>query len=237
MAREVFHFPVPGRYEYEWIGLKGRGDMSSSRGIVLLPKDLLEIMPPDAVRRIILGRDPARRFDIDLEGGFPRFMDEYRAEAGAPYVPFAHLVTVAQTVGEDVEAAARMLRRGGYGEATEDMDKLAQDLRYARNWAGGWAPESMRLGLLDPAESQEAAAELDDEQRAYLREVSARLGAEMDGEAVQDVLYKTAIERGLKPKRAFAAVYRVLLGKSSGPKAGPFIAGLTLDQVSERFSL
>ena len=56
MSREVFHCQVPGRYEYEWIGLKGRGDMSSSRGIVLLPKDLLEIMPPDAVRRIILGR-------------------------------------------------------------------------------------------------------------------------------------------------------------------------------------
>ena len=235
MAREVFDYPVPGRYEYEWIGLKGRGDMSSSRGIVLLPKDLLRIMPPGAVRRIILGRDPARRFDIDLEGGFPRFMDEYRAETGEPYVPFTHLVTVAQTVGEDTEAAAQMLRRGGYEEAV--TDGLADDLYYARNWAAEWAPESMRLGLLDPAEAEEAAAALDDEQREYLREVSARLRAEMDGEAIQDVLYSTAIERGLKPKRAFAAVYRVLLGKTSGPKAGPFIAGLTLDQVGERFSV
>ena len=235
MAREVFDYPVPGRYEYEWIGLKGRGDMSSSRGIVLLPKDLLRIMPPGAVRRIILGRDPARRFDIDLEGGFPRFMDEYRAETGEPYVPFTHLVTVAQTVGEDTEAAAQMLRRGGYEEAVGDG--LAEDLYYARNWAAEWAPESMRLRLLDPAESEQEAAALDDEQREYLREVSARLRAEMDGEAIQDVLYSTAIERGLKPKRAFAAVYRVLLGKTSGPKAGPFIAGLTLDQVSERFSV
>src|SRR5829696_4790859 len=235
MSREVFHNRVPGRYEYEWIGLKGRGDMSSSRGIVLLPKDLLRIMPPGAVRRIILGRNPARRFDIDLEGGFPRFMDEYRAEAGEPYVPFTHLVTVAQTVGVDTEAAAQMLRRGGYEEAVGEG--LADDLRYARNWAAEWAPESMRLGLLDPAESEQAAAALDDEQREYLREVSARLRAEMDGEAIQDVLYSTAIERGLKPKRAFAAVYRVLLGKTSGPKAGPFIAGLTLDQVSERFSV
>src|SRR5215217_6887187 len=237
MTRDVFHTPVPGRFEYEWIGLKGRGDMSSSRGIVLLPKDLLEIMPPDAVRRIILGRDPARRFDVDLEGGFPRFMDEYRAETGESYVPFTHLVTVAQTVGVDTDAAAQMLRRGGYGEAAGDTDKLARDLRYARNWAAEWAPESMRVGLLDPPESEQAAATLDDEQREYLREVSVRLRAEMDGEAIQDVLYSTAIERGLKPKRAFAAVYRVLLGKSSGPKAGPFIAGLTLDQVTERFSL
>ena len=237
MSREVFDYLVPGRYEYEWIGLKGRGDMSSSRGIVLLPKDLLEIMPPDAVRRIILGRDPARRFDIDLEGGFPRFMDEYRAENGESNVPFAHLVTVAQTVGDDIEAAARMLRRGGYDDAASDTDRLARDLRFARNWAAEWAPESMRLGLLGLEESREAAAGLDDEQRAYLREVSERLEPEMDGEAVQDVLYSTAIGRGLKPKRAFAAVYRVLLGKGSGPKAGPFIAGLTLDQVNERFSM
>src|SRR5215210_3658889 len=235
MSREVFHYPVPGRYEYEWIGLKGRGDMSSSRGIVLLPKNLLEIMPPDAVRRIILGRDPARRFDIDLEGGFPHFMDEYRAEAGEPYVPFAHLVTVAQTVGEDTDAAAQMLRRGGYEDAARDTDRLARDLYYARNWAAEGAPESMRLGLLDPAESGEMAAGLDDEQREYLRAVSGKLRAEMDGDAVQGVLYSTAIERGLKPKRAFSAVYKVLLGKSSGPKAGPFIAALTLDQVRERF--
>jgi lysyl-tRNA synthetase class 1 len=237
MSREVFHYPVPGRFEYEWIGLKGRGDMSSSRGIVLLPKNLLEIMPPDAVRRIILGRDPARRFDIDLEGGFPRFMDEYRAEDGGSYVPFTHLVTVAQTVGGDTNAAAQMLRRGGYEDAARDRDKLARDLYYARNWAAEWAPESMRLGLLDPAESGEMAADLDDEQRAYLREVSERLRTGMDGEAVQDVLYSIAIERGLKPKRAFAAVYKVLLGKASGPKAGPFIAGLSLDQVRERFSV
>ena len=148
MSREVFDYPVPGRYEYEWIGLKGRGDMSSSRGIVLLPKDLLRIMPPGAVRRMILGRDPARRFDIDLEGGFPRFMDEYRAETGEPYVPFTHLVTVAQTVGEDTDAAAQMLRRGG--TRRRSRTGLADDLSYARNWAAEWAPESMRLGLLEP---------------------------------------------------------------------------------------
>jgi lysyl-tRNA synthetase class 1 len=59
----------------------------------------------------------------------------------------------------------------------------------------------------------------------------------MDGEAVQDLLYSTAIEGGLKPKRAFAAVYKVLLGKTSGPKAGPFIAGLPAERVRERLQV
>jgi lysyl-tRNA synthetase class 1 len=237
MAREVFHYPVPGRYEYEWIQLKGRGAMSSSKGIVLLPNDLLRIMPPDALRQMVLGRDPARALDLDLEGGFPRFMDEYRASVEKDPVPFTHLVTVAQTVGTDVDAAAEMLRRGGYEAAARDREKLARDLSYARNWAEEWAPESLRLRILDEDEAKEAASGLDADQRGYLAAVAKELKEDLDGEAVQDLLYSTAIGRGLKPKRAFAAVYTVLLGKKSGPKAGPFIAGLPVELVRERFSL
>jgi lysyl-tRNA synthetase class 1 len=234
MAREVFHYPVPGRYEYEWIGIKGRGDMSSSRGIVLLPKDLLRIMPPDALRRIVLGRDPSRRSDLELGEGFPRFMDEYRAETGEPFVPFTHLVTVAQTVGEDVDGAAEILRRGGYEEAARDKEKLARDLAYALNWVEEWAPESMRLRLLSVDEARETARDLDDEQRAYLAAVAEKLSPEMSGDEVQDLLYSTAVERGIKPKKAFAAVYTVLLGKKSGPKAGPFVASLPFEMVCGR---
>jgi lysyl-tRNA synthetase, class I len=237
MVEEVFHYPVPGRYEYEWIGIKGKGDMSSSRGIVLLPKDLLLIMPPDALRRMVLGRDPARRSDLELGEGFPRFMDEYRASVEENPVPFTHLVTVAQTVGTDVDAAAQMLSRGGYEEAARDRQKLARDLSYARNWAEGWAPESLRLRILDEEEAKEAAAGLDAEQRGYLAAVAGELKQALDGDAVQDLLYSTAVERGLKPKKAFAAVYTVLLGRKSGPKAGPFIAGLPVEVVRERFSL
>ncbi len=237
MAREVFDYPVPGRYEYEWISIKGQGAMSSSKGIVLLPRDLLKIMPPNALRRMMLGRDPARALELDLGEGFPRFMDEYRAETEESPVPFTHLVTVAQTVGGDVEIAAEMLRRGGYEAVARDREKLARDLAYARNWAEEWAPESLRLRLLSPEEAGEAAAGLDDEQRGYLRGLSGELDPDLDGDAVQDLLYQSAVQKGIKPKRAFAAVYTVLLGRKSGPKAGPFIAGLPLEVVRERFSL
>jgi lysyl-tRNA synthetase class 1 len=237
MAQEVFHYPVPGRYEYEWIGIKGRGDMSSSRGIVVLPKDLLRIMPPDALRRMVLGRDPARRSDLELESGFPRFMDEYRAETETNPVPFNHLLTVAQTVGQDVDAAAEMLRRGGYEGAARDGEKLARDLAYARNWAEEWAPETMQLRLLSEEEAREAAKGLEGDQREYLREVAQKLSAKMSGDEVQNLLYSTAVELGLKPKRAFAALYTVLLGRKSGPKAGPFVAGLPVEMVHGRLSV
>src|SRR5215212_842742 len=235
MADEIFNYPVPGRYEYEWISIKGKGPMSSSKGIVLLPKDLLKIMPPDALRRMMLGRDPSRTLELDLGEGFPRFMDEYRTETEANPVPFNHSVTVAQTVGTDVYAAAEMLRRGGYDAAARDREKLARDLAYARNWAEEWAPEYMRLRLLSKEEAREAARDLDADQCEYLAVVADKLSPEMDGDEVQDLLYSTAVERGLQPKRAFAAVYTVLLGRESGPKAGPFVAGLPIETARERF--
>jgi lysyl-tRNA synthetase class 1 len=208
--------------------------MSSSKGIVLLPEDLLRILPPDALRRMMLGRDPARAIELDLGEGFPRFVDEYNAETGGTDVPFNHLVLVAQTAGDDAEAAG-MLRRGGYEAAARDLARLSQELSYARNWARERAPESLRLRVLDPDESAEAAAGLDEEQRTYLSAVAEKLSPDMDGEAVQEMLYSTAIGREIKPKKAFAAVYTVLLGKKSGPKAGPFVAGLPDGIVRERF--
>lgn len=232
MAREVFGYPVPGRHEYEWLQLRGVGAMSSSKGIVVTPAQMLEVMPPDALRMLVLGRDPARALDVDISESFPRFMDEYRSAVGAPEVPFTHLLTVSQTFGEsDTGGAAASLRRSGY-EAAAEAPALAADLRYARNWAEAYAPEEQRFGMT--AEVPAGTAELDEEQYNYLSVIAERLDPELDGEEVQEMLYNTARELGVKPKRAFAALYTVLTGKKSGPKAGPFVAGLGPDVIRGR---
>ena len=75
-------------------------------------------------------------------------------------------------------------------------------------------------------QAAEAARSLDEDQLRYLNEVAGLLEDGMSGDVVQNILYEKAIELGLKPKRAFAAVYTVLLGKKSGPKAGPFITSI-----------
>jgi lysyl-tRNA synthetase class 1 len=95
----------------------------------------------------------------------------------------------------------------------------------------------MRVRVLSREEASAAARDLDAEQRAYLSAVAEALRPGLDGGEVQDLLYSTALERGLKPKRAFAALYTVLLGKKSGPRAGPFVARLPVEVVRERLSV
>ena len=233
MSREVFHYPVPGRYEYEWIGIKGRGDMSSSRGIVVLPKDLLRIMPPEALRRMVLGRDPSRRSDLELGEGFPRFMDEYRAETGEPFVPFTHLVTVAQTVGEDVDAAEMLAREG-----TRRQLGIKKSSR-GTSPTPAPGPKSGRpspCGLLSVEERREAAKGLDEDQREYLAAVAEKLSPEMSGDGCRSSCTPRRSSGGSSRRRR-SPRSTVLLGKKSGPKAGPFIAGLPLEMVRERFLL
>jgi lysyl-tRNA synthetase class 1 len=239
MSREIFRYPVPGRFEYEWNYIKGKGAMSSSKGIVLMPQDLLRIMPPAALRRFFLGPNPARALEMDLGEGFPRFMDRFNAEQGGTNIPFKHLALVAQTASDSPRGfleAEKILRRDGYVESTRNPERLRRDLAYARNWARDWAPESMRMQLLSEEEAFYNLAQLDEEQRGYLADISSKLRPGMEGDEIQDLLYSTAVGRGLKPKRAFAAVYKVLLGKTSGPKAGPFVAGLPPEEVRRRFS-
>ena len=84
-------------------------------------------------------------------------------------------------------------------------------------------------------EAPPEAANLDAQQRRYLAALAARLEDGMDGDAVQELLYTTAVELGLKPKAAFGAVYTALLARKSGPKAGPFVAGLDAGFVQGRF--
>jgi lysyl-tRNA synthetase class 1 len=38
-------------------------------------------------------------------------------------------------------------------------------------------------------------------------------------------------------KKIFKSVYTVLLGRKSGPRAGPFVAGLPSEMVRERFAV
>jgi len=61
---------APSYTLYEWIGLKGGGQFSSSKGVVVTLKEMLEIYEPEIVRFLFAGTRPntefAISFDIDV---------------------------------------------------------------------------------------------------------------------------------------------------------------------------
>ena len=249
IVREVFDSEPPFPVPYEWIRLKGQGDMSSSRGNVLSIDWMLQVVPPEALRYLVIRAKPKRTIEFDPGIPLLQLVDELDdvtsknrneravelSEAGgfSPVgVPFKHLVVVGQAARFDVDAVLAILRRTGYGEV--DRDAVAQRLGYAKRWLEHFAPEEVRFEVPDelPAE----VAELTETQRSFLGQLADRIGGVEDGQKVHELIYDLASStEGAKPAELFRAIYLALLGKSRGPRAGLFIASLGTDFCAERF--
>jgi lysyl-tRNA synthetase class I len=58
IVREVFGAEPPFPVTYEWISLKGQGDMSSSKGNVISIERMLKVVPPEVLRYLIVRTPP-----------------------------------------------------------------------------------------------------------------------------------------------------------------------------------
>ena len=249
IVREVFGGEPPQPIPYEWIRLKGKGDMSSSRGNVLSIGTVLEVAPPEALRYLVIRERPERTIGFDpglpllqlvdqIDDAAAKSRDERALElstAGSfqPVgVPYKHLVVVAQAARFDEARTLDTLRRTGYPEA--NADAIGRRMAYARRWLESFAPEDLRFDV--QPELPAAAADLDAAQRGFLRKLSERLVEGLDAQAIHTLIYELAGEvDDAKPADLFRAIYLALLGKARGPRAGAFIEVLGVDFAVRRF--
>lgn len=248
IVREVFGGEPPFPVRYEWIRLQGQGDMSSSKGNVLSISRILEVVPPDVLRYMIMRERPQRSVafdpglpllqlvdqvdDLSAKGRDERALELSRAARFTPVgVPFKHLVVVAQIAGFDLDRCHEILRETGYPEV--DRDALEQRLRYARNWLEAFAPDDLRFEVR--AELPDEAAALDATQREFLAGLADALMPSMDVEAVQAAIREQSRRFEVPGKQLFQAIYVALLGRERGPRAAGFIRSIGVDFCIERF--
>jgi lysyl-tRNA synthetase class 1 len=250
LAREVFGVEPPHPIIYEWIALKGQGDMSSSRGNVLSIEDMLQVVPPEVLRYLVIKARPARSIGFDPGRPLARLVDEVddahargrddralelsRAAGFAPVgVPFHHLVLVAQLGEFDLDRVMDLLARGGYREL--DRDAVAARMELARGWLERFAPEDERVEVPDTL--PDTARELAPDQRTFLARLAEQLLPETDAEQIHELIQALArADDGPGAKRGYEAIYRALLGRDRGPRAAGFIAALGTDRVAARFA-
>lgn len=249
ISREVFGYEPPFPIAYEWISLKGQGDMSSSKGNVLSIAQALELAPPEVLRYLVMRERPQRTITFDpglpllqlvdevddatASGADSRALELSRAAGFVPVgVPFKHLVVAAQVAQFDVARTEEVLARTGYTGL--DRAAVAARLGYAKRWLARYAPDEIRFEVRD--ELPEEARALDPDQKSFLSELAGRLRPGQTGEAVHALVYELAqAHPASKPARLFQAIYLALLGKPRGPRAGTFIAALGPERCAARF--
>jgi lysyl-tRNA synthetase, class I len=154
------------------------------------------------------------------------------AEAAAYRPTFSHLAYLVQaTELED----ALFEREKGAPLTARERELIETRVTSARRWLETYAPDGARVRpRLD--ELPDEARELDAEQRAVLASLAERAETDppLSGEGWQSAIFDAARAVGAKPGRAFEAIYRVILGRPNGPRAGWILAALESDFVVAR---
>lgn len=250
IVRDVFGSEPPHPIPYEWIGLKGRGDMSSSKGNVISVADALEVVPPDVLRYLVVRSRPMKAITFDPGLPILSLVDEYddagsknrdsrsitlsHASSWRPVgVPFKHLIVVLQIARFDPACTEEILSRNGYTNL--DSRALAARIEYAARWLARFAPEEIKFSVSEALPA--AAASLDAPQKEFLRRLASRLTPEMRGEEMHALIYELAKEcEGVPPAHLFEAIYLALAGKTQGPRAGTFLAFVGTEFAARRFT-
>lgn len=255
-AREVFGFEPPlAGFQYGHVHLSGDNlKMSSSKGNLITPAQAFSIMPPELLRYFYARFPGKKRIDFDPGIGLARMYDEFAEVAYAAaednqhefrpayeiatagikqmkvsQVPFTLLVNAYQAARKNNERTLEVLKRSEYANIIDEQSNAIElELGYVDNWLQSYAPDSLVFELQDIL--PEVA--FDENQQAFVDDLADRIehnaDATPDGQWYHEQIYAAKDARGLEPKAAFQALYRLLLNQDFGPKAGWFLS--TLDK-------
>ncbi|MDR2733282.1 MAG: lysine--tRNA ligase [Spirochaetota bacterium] len=247
IASEIFDYEAPLPLVYEWISLKGQGDMSSSKGNVISVADMARAVPPDVLRYMIFRAQPKKALVFDpglpllnlideLDDPESKICDARAAEcallAGMHRVgiPYKHLVNIAQIAGESDEEALRIIARGGY--AIQDAQAIRERLQYARTWLERYAPEDLKFSGQERL--PEEARLLSPAAKSALLYLANKFTDDMDANALHGLFYEAQAECNIPAQEIFEAFYLAMIGKKRGPRAGWFIQIMGVAPVRAR---
>ncbi|MEA5036929.1 Lysine--tRNA ligase [bioreactor metagenome] len=245
ITKEIYGYEAPVPVTYEWISLKGKGEMHSSKGVVLTIRDMLDIVAPEVLRYLIAKTKPDKTIAFDPGMGLLRLIDEYDKAAAAgesrefelsriaspqTTIPFRHMVTVVQIARTD-DAVFDILRRSGY--EIVDKEAVLDQANRAKVWLERYAPDDAKFALAESL-PEIAAGERTEVKAAVAAYAKLIVGAEWKADVLHNAVYDAAQAAGVTGKDVFTGIYRAFLGADRGPRLGWFLEALGREETMKR---
>jgi lysyl-tRNA synthetase class 1 len=133
-----------------------------------------------------------------------------------------------------LDVVEQITKRKGSPLTEVERKHLDQRIASAKLWLENYAGEDDKTRLQEtlPARAQELGVV----QRAFLQRLAAALpGTKWEDDVLQSKVFEVARLTPIEQPVAFKAIYRVLLDKEAGPKAGNLLAFLEPEFVIARF--
>ena len=255
--RRIFGQEPPLNVPYEFF-LVGGAKMSSSKGLGVSARAMADFLPPEILRFLMIRTQPKQpvNFSPDEKSVVKVFNDFDRLHTRAHHDPkvsedekriyrlsragadddfyaadFQLVATVVQLPHLDL--MGELEKRKGSPLISFEQAQLERRSQTARIWLAEYAGPEERIVLQETL--PERAREMTATQCAFLHRLAARLpDVPQEDDALQAALFDVARLTPIAPAQAFKALYRVLLDRDSGPKAGNLLAFLDRDFLLKR---
>ena len=261
IVRDIFVGEAPLPVPYHFINRSGETKkMSKSAGETITLSELLEVLPAEVLWYFILRSAPDSQLFFDDGETLIRLIDDFGELLAKPdksdqeqqlvdlcrygveqptvsRVPFSHLVASYQAALKDQERTLEIIGRTEYADVVEqDGEIIKAELRFIDAWLAKHAPEEVKFELRQTMQTDEFS----DVERQFLTDLAAKIEAapaDADGGYFHEAIYALKDSSGLSPKELFTVLYRLLIGKDSGPRAGWFLSLLPRDWLIARLRL
>jgi len=265
VSEEIFNWPAPVTFRYDFIGIKGTpGKMSSSTGKVIDLTDVLRVYQPEVTRYLFAGTRPNTEFVISFDLDVIKIYEDYdkceRVVWGLEPAKNEDVLAKERRIYElsQVEemptcASYQITFRhlcnllqtnSGDSEAviaslpdvqSGQIERLRARAKCAWYWITECAPEEFRFSL----RNDDSKADLTPEEAAAIIAIRDTILPDMDTideKTLSQRIYAVAEEVGLEQKDLFTAVYRALIDKDRGPRLASFMKIIGSERLRVIFS-
>lgn len=257
IVEKTFGAKAPLPVKYDFINLFGdTKKMSASKGTGLSASEAAAIIPSEVMRYFILNAPPNKLLHFDPIGGLTRLIDDFAAllaksdkddrekrlielctngmQSVISSVPFSHLVASYQSALKDSNKTLEIIDRTEHSvNVKKERDIIIKELKFIDKWLNSWAPEEIKFNILDKADEKKfSQAEKD-----YLEALAEKIESgpdEPEAEWLHKAIYEFKDQTELESKQLFGTLYKALIGKDSGPRAGWFLSTLPKDWLISR---
>ncbi len=261
IVKDIYDMDAPYPIPYQFINRTGETKkMSKSAGDTITLSELLEVLPSEVIWYFIVRYAPEKQLFFDDGATLIRLIDEFGQllakedktedeqqlvelcmygidEPTVSAVPFSLLISSYQAALKDQQRTLDIIGRTEYKSVVDnDHETIIRELRFIDAWLEKRAPEDSKFSLRDSIDSSEFS-EVERQMFAELAKNVTDAPEDADGEYFHHALYALKEKFDLQPKDIFTALYRLLIGKASGPRAGWFLSILPRDWLIERLKL
>ncbi len=189
----------------------------------------------DEAERIYYGEEPSEPLtekDLDAIKRSYELSVRHPGKEKPLRVPYIQASIIAQVSVRElwIEKAVSVARSMGLGGEVDENIIRARVMKAGR-WAEIYAPENFRIQIIEP--DPDILDGMDEKIKASLRNTVELIIDAGDEKELDSMLFKMCRELNISPKKYFRAMYRIFLGKNSGPRLSAFIFGIGKDRAVE----